>query len=120
MCIRDRYTNEAKGIAWDTCHKIYILMDDEQVALQRSYGYGDDPDPDSLITSEQMTGDEMKKEVMEWFESSCSLRFISAVSSNPKFGDGGWIHIVGQFEGVEDEEEDDEDDDWWAAEEADE
>jgi hypothetical protein len=117
----DEYTNEAKGIAWDTCHKIYILMDDEQVALQRSYGYGDDPDPDSLITSEQMTGDEMKKEVMEWFESSCSLRFISAVSSNPKFGDDGWIHIVGQFEGVEDEDEqDDEDDDWWEAESDDE
>jgi hypothetical protein len=103
----DEYTNEAKGIAWDTCHKIYILMDDEQVALQRSYGYGDDPDPDSLITSEQMTGDEMRREVMEWYNSSCSLRFISAVSSNPKFGEGGWVHIISQFELDEEDEDDD-------------
>ena len=26
---------EAKAIAWDTCHKIYVLMDDEQVQKMR-------------------------------------------------------------------------------------
>jgi hypothetical protein len=103
----DEYTNEAKGIAWDTCHKIYVLMDDEQVALQRSYGYGDEPDPDSLITSEQMTGDEMRKQVMEWYRNSCGLKFISAVSTNPKFGNDGWVHIVSQFENDEDDEDED-------------
>jgi elongation factor P hydroxylase len=103
----DEYTNEAKGIAFDTCHKIYVLMDDEQVALQRSYGYGDEPDPDSLITSEQMTGDEMREQVMEWFNRSCGLRFISAVSTNPKFGDDGWVHIVSQFEADEEDEDED-------------
>ena len=30
--------SEAKAIAWDTCHKIYILMDSEQVDLMRGYG----------------------------------------------------------------------------------
>jgi hypothetical protein len=103
----DEYTNEAKGIAFDTCHKIYVLMDDEQVALQKSYGYGDENDPDSLVTSEQMTGDEMKKQVMDWYENSCGLRFISAVSTNPKFGDDGWVQIVSQFESDEDEDDDD-------------
>ena len=104
----DEYTNEAKGIAFDTCHKIYVLMDDEQVALQRSYGYGDEPDPGSLITSEQMTGDEMKKQVIEWYQNSCGLKFISAVSTNPKFGDDGWVHVVSQFDGDDwDEDEDD-------------
>jgi hypothetical protein len=102
----DEYTNEAKGIAFDTCHKIYVLMDDEQVELMRSYGYGES-DPDALVTSQQMTGDEMRKQVLEWYSYSCGLKFISAVSSDTSFGDGGWVHIVSQFE--TDEDEDDED-----------
>lgn len=102
----DEYTNEAKGIAFDTCHKIYVLMDDEQVDLMKSYGYGE-TDPEALVTSAQMNGDEMREQVIEWYNHSCGLRFISAVSSNPKFGDDGWLHIVSQFE--TDEDEDDED-----------
>jgi hypothetical protein len=102
----DEYTNEAKGIAWDTCHKIYVLMDDEQVALQLSYGYGNENDPDSLITSEQMTGDEMKKQVLEWYQNSCGLRFIYAISSNESFGNGGFKGIVEQFYDEEDEDDD--------------
>jgi hypothetical protein len=102
----DEYTNEAKGIAFDTCHKIYVLMDDEQVDLMREYGYGNENDPDALITSAQMTGDEMRKKVLEWYEGSCGLRFISAVSSDARFGDDGWLHIVSQFETDEDEDED--------------
>ena len=98
----DEYTNEAKGIAFDTCHKIYVLMDDEQVALMREYGY------EKIITSDEMTGDEMRRKVMDWYHESCGLRFISAVSSNPKFGDDGWVHIISQFEDT-DEDEDDED-----------
>jgi hypothetical protein len=104
----DEYTNEAKGIAFDTCHKIYVLMDDEQVDLMREYGYGAE-DPDALITSAQMTGDEMRKKVIEWYTGSCGLRFISAVSSNPKFGDDGWLHIVSQFDGDDWDEDEDED-----------
>jgi hypothetical protein len=84
-------------------------MDDEQVALQKSYGYGAGPDPDSLITSEQMTGDEMRKQVIDWYQQSCGLRFISAVSTNPNFGDDGWVHVISQFE---DQEEDEDDDDY--------
>ena len=103
----DEYTNEAKGIAFDTCHKIYVLMDDEQVDLMREYGYGNENDPDALITSEQMTGDEMRKRVMEWYDRSCGLRFISAVSSDTKFGDDGWVHIVSQFESDDDEDDED-------------
>ena len=115
----DEYTNEAKGIAFDTCHKIYVLMDDEQVELMRSYGYGES-DPEALVTSQQMTGDEMRKQVLEWYSYSCGLKFISAVSSNPKFGDDGWLHIVSQFENDEDDEDEDEDDGWWEAESSDE
>jgi hypothetical protein len=102
----DEYTATAKAIAYDTCHKIYVLMDDEQVALMREYGYGDANDPDCLITSDQMTPSEMSDRVALWFEGSCGLRFISAVSTNHLDPNEGFIHIVEQFEGQEDEDED--------------
>ena len=71
----------AKAIAWDTCHKLYILMDDEQVNTMRGYGYGDEYDPDSLITSSQMTTDQLFNTLLEWLAASCNLRFIQAVST---------------------------------------
>lgn len=85
----DVYTATAKGIAWDNCHKIYVLMDDEQMALMRDYEYN------PLISSDEMTPSEMSAQVREWYEDSCGLRFIQAVDSN----DGGTFHtIVAQFE----------------------
>jgi hypothetical protein len=100
----DEYTNEAKGIAFDTCHKIYVLMDDEQVALQRSYGYGENGE--GLFTSDEMTPDQMKRQVMDWYHQSCGLRFIYAVSSDESFGVGGFKGIIEQ--GYENEDDDDE------------
>jgi len=100
------YTANAKGIAFDTCHKIYVLMDDQQVALMRGYGYGDENDPDSLITSDQMTPSQMEDKVAEWFEHSCGLRFIQAVSTNPDDPNEGYTDIISQFEGQGDEDED--------------
>ena len=102
------YTDEAKGIAFDTCHKIYVLMDNEQVELMRSYGYGED-DPNAIATSDQLDPAEMATVVTTWFDKSCSLKFITAVSSDKRFGDDGWLSIISQFEA--DEYEEDEDDD---------
>lgn len=101
------YTDEAKGIAYDTCHKIYILMDDEQVELMRSYGYGED-DPNAIATSGQLNPAEMATVVTTWFERSCSLKFITAVSSDKNFGDDGWLNIISQFEVDNDIDEDEE------------
>jgi hypothetical protein len=72
---------EAKAIAWDTCHKIYVLMDDAQVEKMREYGYGDENDPDSLITKAQMNNQQMLDTVKKWYEDSCSLRFVQAVET---------------------------------------
>ena len=102
----DEFTDEAKGIAFDTCHKIYVLMDQEQVDLMRSYGYGED-DPNSIATSDQLDPAEMATVVMAWYEKSCSLKFISAVSSDTRFGDDGWLNIVSQFENMDDEDDED-------------
>ena len=89
--------SEAEAIAWDTCHKIYILMDSEQVELMRGYGY------DPLITNEEMNPDDMFDKVKEWYESSCSLRFIQAVSTNDIDPNLGFESLVSQFEDYEQE-----------------
>ena len=91
------YAYNARGIAWDTCHKIYVLMDDEQVALMRQYEY------DPLITSDEMTPEQMSEQVMEWFEDSCGLRFVNAVHTNPLDPNEGFIDIIPQGFGEEDE-----------------
>lgn len=31
--------SSALAITWDECHKIYVLMDDEQLAIMDGYGY---------------------------------------------------------------------------------
>ena len=89
--------NNARGIAWDTCHKIYLLMDREQVELMREYGY------EQLITTDQMSADEMFEMVEDWYENSCSLRFIQAVSTNHINPNAGFESLVGQFEDYEEE-----------------
>jgi hypothetical protein len=75
---------EAKAIAWDTCHKIYVLMDDAQVEKMREYGYGDEQDPDSLITKDQMTSQQMLDTIKKWYDESCFLRFVEAVETTPE------------------------------------
>jgi hypothetical protein len=97
------YTQEAKGIAFDTCHKIYILMDDEQMNLMKQYEY------ELLISSEDMDAEEMANTVLKWYEESCSLRFINAVHTNKENPNDGYIQVVPQFADYEEEEEEDED-----------
>jgi hypothetical protein len=98
------YTDEAKGITWDTCHKIYIMMDDEQVALMRQYGYGES-DPYAFATTDQLTPEEMATVVMSWYKQACGLKFINAVYSDER----GFVDVIAQFEGNEGNWDEDED-----------
>ena len=91
--------SEAKAIAFDTCHKIYLLMDNEQVELMRTYGY------DPLITTEDATPEKMLATLQEWYEDSCGLRFIDAVSTNHENPNAGFETLIGQGDFDEDEEE---------------
>jgi len=96
------FTELADSIAWDTCHKIYILMDKQQTEQMKSYGY------EKLHTSAEMDSKQMAETIEQWFEDSCSLRFISAVASHSdgdKFSD-----VVGQFD-IEFEDDEEEEDD---------
>ena len=93
--------NEAKAIAFDTCHNIYLLMDNEQVELMRGYGY------DPLITKEDATPDVMLATLQEWYEDSCGLRFIEAVSTNHENPNAGFETLIGQGDFAEDEQDED-------------
>ena len=70
----------------------------------REYGY------DPLITSDEMTPEQMTDTLEDWFNKSCGLRFIQAVSSVPEGEDEDerFENLIGQFE-VELDDEDDED-----------
>jgi hypothetical protein len=96
--IKDRLES-AKGIGWDTCHKIYILMDDNQMNKMEEYGY------DPLISSNQFTPNEMLKTIQNWWDQSCGLRFISAVSTNEINPNLGFESLITQFEDNQQDEE---------------
>ena len=112
----------AKAIAFDTCHKIYVLMDDEQVAETRGYGYGDEPD--SFYTCDEMSHSEMLEKLKEWFGKSCALKFIQAVETNHTDPNAGYTSLIEQgateyelcyicgAEGCEGECEDEDEDDY--------
>ena len=87
----------ASGIAWDTCHKIYILMDDNQMALMKSYGY------EAIVPSSDPSF--ALETVRDWWDSSCGLRLISTVSTVADGGDpnDGFTSIARQFEGWNEE-----------------
>ncbi len=74
--VEDRIV-EAKGIAFDTCHKIYVLMDDAQMVKMKEYEY------DPLISKSEMSATEMLETVKHWYAESCGLKFVEAVSTMP-------------------------------------
>ena len=88
---------DAKGIAFDTCHKIYVLMDTEQVEQMREYEY------DLIHTSEEMTPSQMLDTLHEWFDKSCPLKFIEAVETNTEDPNAGFTTLIEQ--GAKDTEE---------------
>jgi hypothetical protein len=95
------FVEHAEAIAWDTCHKIYVLMDNEQVDKMREYGYADEPD--AMFTKADKSADEMLEIVKDWYEKSCFLRFVEAVQTTPAHIDPneGFMTLIPQ--GADDE-----------------
>lgn len=63
---------DALAITWDNCHKIYVLMDENQIRKSEGYGY-------EIVR----IGDrgQALATLMDWYENSCGLKFIEAISS---------------------------------------
>lgn len=83
---------DAKAISWDQCHKIYVLMDDEQVEQMRGYGY------DPIITTQDASPSLMLSLLRYWYRVSCGLKFIQAVRTTPDDPNEGFENLIGQFD----------------------
>jgi hypothetical protein len=81
---------DARGIAFDGCHKIYILMDDAQMVQMAEYGY------DPLIKASNTNAYDMLEQVKEWYEESCGLRFINAVHTVDGDPNKGFLDLIPQ------------------------
>lgn len=96
-------TEMAKGIAFDNCHKIYVLMDDAQMAQMEEWGY------DPLIPSSSMTPKQMFTTIKQWYGESCMLRFVDAVRSVDGDPNEGFTTLIPQgADGYEDSDDEDE------------
>ncbi len=103
----------ARGIAFDGCHKIYILMDDAQVELMREYEY------ENIVSADDATAQQLLNTVAGWFDESCGLRFVQAVSTVEGDANDGFETVIGQgdvpdgltLREAEDYDEDDDDED---------
>lgn len=95
-----RALSTAVGMAWDGCHKIYILMDDKQYSMQSLYGYGDGSDASKLLRIRQTPQgrEEALATLEEWYETSCGLRFVNTVTSRPGHLTEAYEALVEQFE----------------------
>jgi hypothetical protein len=86
----------AKAIAFDGCHKIYVLLDHAQVDLMLGYGYGNGEDDSRLIHAIGSSQSEMLETLKSWFNDSCSLRFIEGVETNEEDPNKGFTSLIPQ------------------------
>jgi hypothetical protein len=84
----------ASSIAFDGCHKIYILLDEAQTDLMTSYGYG------GGASHHLPVGDvgEALDTLTDWYQDSCDLRFIQSVRTVEGDPNDGFHSIINQFE----------------------
>lgn len=91
--------NTAVSIAWEGCHKIYIMSDETADADMIACGY------DTVRVEDK---DKAVAQLFEWWEDSCGLRFINRIeTTGGKIGNEQFFNVIPQFDYDEDEEEDD-------------
>jgi hypothetical protein len=79
---------DANLIAFDGCHRIYLAMDEIEADFFRdTYAH----------TVEGVAPNAMLKKLREWYESSCSLRFIQAVWHDEYDPNDGFLSLISQF-----------------------
>lgn len=89
------YIEDTKLVAFDGCHKIYMALDDTKADwFRQEYPF--------IVQNEK---DDMLQAVVNWFEKSCSLKFVSGVVHDAEDPNRGFATIVGQFAEEESEVE---------------
>jgi hypothetical protein len=79
-------------IAWDGCHKMYLAMDDEQADWFRE-NYNGTSCTDRTFTG---TPKEMLDTLLTWWDESCGLKFINAVTTNHENPNAGYESLISQ------------------------
>lgn len=82
----EEFIHDARLIAFDGCHKVYLAMDDAEAAWFREHY-------DTIVAG---TPTEMLATLHEWFEGSCWLRFIEAVYRNEDDPNAGFVSLIRQ------------------------
>jgi hypothetical protein len=78
------HIDDARLVAWDGCHKIYLAMDGEEAAaFRQNYEHIVEDTPDAMFYA-----------IRKWYAESCGLRFVTAVSSDID----GYKPLVWQFD----------------------
>ena len=99
---------DALLIAFDGCHKIYLAMDEGEANWFRENYNGTHCDDRTF----EGTPEEMLNLLVTWWDESCGLKFISAVTTNHDDPNAGFVSLIGQGDWCEDDDEDDEDEDY--------
>lgn len=100
LTMTDRWENvedvldDAHLIAWDTCHKIYVAIDEIEAEWFRA-------NYDDTFTG---TPEEMLATLQRWYDASCALKFIQSVGHNAADPNAGFVNLIEQ--GAYDEDED--------------
>jgi len=89
------YLGDAILIAFDGCHKIYLAMDEAEADYFRK-NYRDESVANNGVV-EVGDGDYCMDVVETWFDSSCSLRFVTAVWHNEQEPNDGFVRLISQF-----------------------
>lgn len=88
----EEHIDDAKLIAWDTCHKIYLALDEiEEAWFREHYECIVDGSPELMM-----------KTLHEWWDASCSLRFINGVRRVEPDRNEGFVPLIEQFATSED------------------
>lgn len=80
------HIDEALSISWDGCHKIYLALDETEATwFAENYEH-------------TYVGDRnfMMNKIVEWWDESCFLRFVSGVRHNSVDPNLGFVQIVEQ------------------------
>jgi len=74
---------DCEGVAFDGCHKVFILMDKAQVEKMRGIGYGNKTDFEKgdsrLVTADVVRRSTLYQLVRDWYIESCELKFIQSI-----------------------------------------
>lgn len=96
------YVQDAVLIAFDECHKIYLAMDEQEAYFFRT-NY-----QDAVVESIHSSPEAMFETLEEWYDASCGLKFISAVWHDELDPNAGFVSLISQCAGEDNDEDEDE------------